>query len=74
MFDNATSHLIYTKDTLQVAQINKGPEPFLQPGWYTAYDGNIISKEMSTLVVNSSIGQLNIVQRGIQTILVKWGL
>ena len=32
MFDNATSHSIYAKDELQVAQMNKGPgsqQPFL---------------------------------------------
>ena len=37
MFDNATSHAIYAKDALQVAQMNKGPEgqqPFLRASWY----------------------------------------
>lgn len=35
MFDNATSHSIYAKDALQVANINKGSggqQAFLQPG------------------------------------------
>ena len=74
MFDNATSHSIYTKDALQVAHINKGPggqQPFFRPGLYMAHDGEVVRQEISTVVVNPSTGQSRIVQKEIQTVLVK---
>ena len=49
MFDNATSHSIYAKDALQVANMNKGlggQQAFLRPGWYTTPNGEVITQKM----------------------------
>ena len=49
MFDNATSHLIYVKDALQVVNMIKGPrgqQTFLRPRWYTGANREIITQEM----------------------------
>ena len=68
MFDNATSHAIYAKDALQVAQMNKGPgrqQLFLRQGWYAAPDGEIITQEMCLLSENPTTGQSSRVQKEI---------
>ena len=77
MFDNATSHSIYAKDVLQVAHMNKGPggqQPFLQPGWYTNPNGELITQEMSTISINLVTGNSTTIQKGIPTILMEKSL
>lgn len=49
MFDNATSHAIYTKNALQVTHMIKGlggQQLFLRVGWYKAVNGEIITQEL----------------------------
>lgn len=60
MFDNITSHTIYAKDALQVAQINKalgGQQLFLRAGWYKKVDGEIIIQEICLSSENPVTGQ-----------------
>lgn len=66
IFDNTISHAIYAKDVLQVAHMNKSPgdqQPFLQVGWYTIIDGEIIIQEMYTFVKNSTNSQSQKIQK-----------
>lgn len=77
MFDNATSHLIYAKDALQVANMNKGSggqQSFLRPGWYTGANGETIPQEMCFTQQNPLTGESTKVQKGIQTVLSERGL
>lgn len=46
MFDSATSHAIYAKNTLQVAYMSKDPgvqQLFSRAGWYINTDRGIIT-------------------------------
>lgn len=77
MFDNATSHLIYAKDALQAANMNKGPggqQPFLWPGWYKRSDRETITQNMYSVQHNSTIGQPTQIQKKIQAVLTEQGL
>lgn len=74
MFNNATSHSIYAKNALQVANMNKdsgGQQAFLRPGWYTTPDGEVIAQQMCKLHINPTTGQSFQVQKGIQAVLVE---
>ncbi len=74
MFDNAISNSIYAKDALQVTQKNKGPgcqQIFLQAGWYTAPNRELIIQDMSTITINFANGKSTAVQKIIQAILVE---
>ena len=74
MFDNATSYSIYAKDELQVVYMNEGLESqqlFICSGWYMADNGEIVSPEISIVVVNPSTGQSSVVQKKIQVVLVE---
>ena len=74
MFDNATSHSIYAKDALQVANKNKssrGQQLFLWTSWYIALNGELIIQDMTTTTINSTIDKSTKVQNEIQAILVK---
>ena len=60
MFDNTTSHSIYAKDALQVANMNKGLEgqpAFLRPEWYTTPNKEVITQQMCELRINLATGQ-----------------
>ncbi len=77
MFNNATSHSIHAKDTLQVAQMNKRPggqQLFLRAGWYISPNGDLIIQDISTTTINSATGKSTTVQKKIQAILVERGL
>ena len=77
MFDNAINHIIYAKDELQVAHINKRlgeQQPFLKLGWYKTTDGEIIIQDICSLSQNPRTGQSSKVQKEIQAILVEQGL
>ena len=77
MFDNAISHSIYTKDTLQVAHMDKGPggqQLFLWPGWYTNQKGELIRQDISTVTMDFVTGKSSTIQKEIQAILIEKGL
>lgn len=78
LFDNATSHLIFAADALQVDEMNKntgGQQKFLRDGWFTDSGGNIIRQEMSFSKPSSTPGQPPIrVQKRIQMVLEEWNL
>lgn len=77
MFDNATSHAIYAKDVLQVAQMKKSSgcqQPCLRAEWYKAANGEIITQEMCLLTENPTTGQSTKAQKTIQSILEERGL
>lgn len=66
LFDNATSHLVYAKDALQVHKMNKGPggqQAQLRNGWYMP----------DCIKMNQPISyqddQRKFVQKGIQIVL-----
>lgn len=66
MFDNANSHSIYTKDTLQVTHINKQPggqQHFFWSGLYIAPNGEFITQNMSTNFINSATWKLSTIQK-----------
>lgn len=74
MFDNATSHLIYAKDALQAANMNKGPggqQAFLRPGWYTGANGETVTQDMCFQQYNPITGQTTQVHKGLQAVLVE---
>ena len=48
-----------------------GQQPYLWPGWYMAHDGDVVSQEMSTVVVNLSTAQSSVMQKKSQAVLVK---
>ena len=77
MFDNATSHSIYAKDALQVANMNKrsgSQQAFLRPGWYITPDGEVIAQQMCELHIHPTTSQSFQVQKGIQAVLLERGL
>lgn len=73
LFDNATSHLVFAFDALQVDEINKDTkrqQRFLQNRWYTDCDKNIVQQEMFFWKPNQSPDQSPTrVQKRIQIVL-----
>lgn len=73
LFDNATSHLIFASNALQVGEMNKsieGQQKFLRDGWYIDNEGNTIQQKMSFLSSSLAPDQPpRKVQKGIQMVL-----
>lgn len=73
LFDNATSHLVFASDALQVDEINKGTggqQKFLRNRWYTDSKGDIIQQKMSFFHPSSILNQPPLqVQKRIQRVL-----
>lgn len=71
LFDNATSHSVYTKDTLQIKNMNKGPsrkQPILRNGWYN-HEGIRITYPMTFLNEKGKV-----TQKEVQKVLEKRGV
>ena len=71
LFDNATSHSVYSKDALQVKDMNKGPggkQPILRNGWFNC-ENIRISQPMYTVDAQGKK-----IPKGIQKILEERGI
>jgi len=71
LFDNATSHSVYTDDALRASKMNKGRggrQPLLRDGWYR--DGEeIVRQQMYDTEVDNATGNVKKIPKGIQKIL-----
>ena len=80
IFDNATSHSVYTEDALRIANMCKSEgkqQAFLRPGWYQdPVSGTIVQQPMWTWEPDSleGPGTMKRVQKGIQNVLQERGL
>lgn len=76
LFDNATSHAVYSEDALRVRKMNKGiggKQPFLRDGWFDK-EGQRQLQSMTFLGPDSLPEIIVPVQKGVQMVLEERGL